>query len=86
MIPRLVKLTVALMIATALPAMAQGCAQCYTQAASASDRLVQALRSGIVILILPPLLISIAIAVLAYKRRNQFSCESSIGDDTNLGW
>lgn len=56
-------------------ASAQSCALCYTQAAGSGDRLVQALRSGIVILIVPPMLICIGIAVMAYKKRNQFNEE-----------
>ncbi len=81
---RLLRLTIAGVMATAVPAMAQGCAQCYTQAASAGDRFVQALRSGILVLIFPPLLMSVAVAVLAYKKRNQFREE--FGDGDNLGW
>lgn len=52
---------------------AQSCALCYTQAAGSGDRLVQALRSGIFILVVPPMLICIGIAVMAYKKRNQFN-------------
>jgi len=52
---------------------AQGCALCYTQAAGSADRLVQALRSGIVILVVPPMLICVAIGMMAYKKRNQFN-------------
>jgi hypothetical protein len=51
---------------------AQSCALCYTQAASSGARMIAALRSGIVILVLPPILLSIGVAVLAYRRRYQF--------------
>jgi hypothetical protein len=51
---------------------AQGCALCYTQAASASSRFIHALRGGILVLIFPPLLISVGIATAAYRKRNQF--------------
>lgn len=62
------------LLALTLPPLAcsQGCSLCYTQAASSGARLIQALRSGIVILILPPLSICVAAIVLAYRRRNQF--------------
>jgi hypothetical protein len=65
----------ALLASLAAPVMvsAQSCALCYTQAAGSGDRLVQALRSGIVILIVPPMLICIGITVMAYKKRNQFN-------------
>jgi hypothetical protein len=52
--------------------VAQDCPLCYTQAAAATTRFLQALRSGILILMIPPMLISIGIAVLTYRRRNQF--------------
>jgi ABC-type spermidine/putrescine transport system permease subunit II len=67
--------TLALFASLAVPSIvsAQSCALCYTQAAGSGDRLVQALRSGVVILVVPPMLICIGIAVMAYKKRNQFN-------------
>jgi len=53
-------------------AYAQGCSLCYTQAAAAGTRMIHALRSGILVLIVPPLFLSIGITVLAYRKRNQF--------------
>jgi len=58
--------------ACSLPALAQGCALCYTQAASSGARMIQALRSGILVLVLPPTLMSVGVAAVAYRRRNQF--------------
>jgi len=60
--------------ALALPPMAlsQGCSLCYTQAANSGARLIRALRSGIVILMVPPVSICIGAMVLAYRKRNQF--------------
>jgi hypothetical protein len=54
---------------------AQSCALCYSQAAGAGTRLVQALRSGILILVFPPMLICIGIAFMTYRKRNQFNEE-----------
>jgi hypothetical protein len=54
---------------------AQSCALCYSQAAGAGTRLIQALRSGIVILVFPPMLICIGLALMAYRKRNQFNEE-----------
>jgi hypothetical protein len=67
----------ALLGALAVPtlACAQNCALCYTQAAGAGQRLIHALRSGILMLVAPPMLICIAIAVMAYKKRNHFHGE-----------
>jgi hypothetical protein len=53
-------------------ARAQSCALCYTQAASSGPRMIRALRSGILILVLPPTLMSIAVIFVAYAKRNQF--------------
>jgi len=50
---------------------AQSCALCYTQAAAAGSRFIQGLRSGIVVLIIPPMFMSIGITMLAYRKRNQ---------------
>jgi hypothetical protein len=55
---------------------AQNCALCYTQAAGAGHRIIQALRSGILMLIAPPMIICIAIAVMAYRKRNRFNTET----------
>lgn len=51
---------------------AQNCALCYTQAASAGSRAIQGLRSGILVLIIPPMFMSVGMTVLAYRKRNQF--------------
>lgn len=63
---------------------AQSCALCYTQAASTSARFIDALRNGILILIVPPLLMSIAITCYAYRKRNQYRGENDLSDSN--GW
>lgn len=55
--------------------LAQGCPLCYTQAAASTQRFIAALRSGILILMLPPMAMSVAFAVVAYRRRNTFHSE-----------
>jgi hypothetical protein len=54
-------------------AFAQNCALCYTQAAGSGSRMIHALRSGILILAIPPMLICMGITWMAYKKRNQFN-------------
>ncbi|MGB2605954.1 MAG: hypothetical protein WBC78_20285, partial [Candidatus Sulfotelmatobacter sp.] len=44
-----------------MPASGQSCALCYTQAASSGARMIQALKSGILILIAPPTFMSIGL-------------------------
>jgi hypothetical protein len=56
---------------------AQSCALCYTQAAGSGPRMIAALRSGIIILAIPPTAICIGITWMAYKKRNQFNEEMS---------
>ena len=52
-------------------AHAQSCALCYTQAAGAGHRFIQGLRTGILVLIVPPMFMSVGITWLAYKKRNR---------------
>lgn len=57
---------------SALPALSQSCALCYTQAASAGARMIEALRSGILILIVPPTLASVGMLFIVHHKRNQY--------------
>ena len=65
----------ALASAFVLPTLtwAQGCALCYTQAAGSGSRVIQALKSGILLLVVPPMLICLVITWMAYKKRNEFN-------------
>lgn len=54
-----------------LPAFSQSCALCYTQAASSGQKMIQALRSGILILVIPPTLGSIGMLFVLRKRGQQ---------------
>lgn len=60
------------LLAAPLPVVAQSCSLCYTQAASSGSRMIQALRSGILILIVPPTFMSIGMIFIVYRKRNQF--------------
>jgi hypothetical protein len=55
-----------------VPLFSQNCALCYTQAAASGGRFVSALRDGILVLIVPPVFMSVGITWLAYRKRNQF--------------
>ena len=67
----------ALVLALNAAAYAQSCALCYTQAAGAGHRFIQGLRTGILVLIVPPMLMSVGITVLAYKKRNRTTDKKS---------
>jgi hypothetical protein len=69
-----------IMLAAPLPAFSQSCALCYTQAASSGARMIQALKSGILILILPPTLGSIGMLFIGYHKRNQVRRDDDGGD------
>jgi hypothetical protein len=53
------------------PAFAQSCALCYTQAAASGSRMIEALKSGILILIAPPTFMTIGLIFVCYRKRNQ---------------
>jgi hypothetical protein len=65
---------------------AQSCALCYTQAASSGSRIIHGLRSGILVLIIPPMFMSIGITILAYRKRNKFNPGPTEKRSRNNGW
>ena len=78
---RRVLIAVATVLLFAVPAFSQSCALCYTQAAASGGRVIAALRSGILVLMVPPMFMSAGITWLAYRKRNQFGSNS---EDENL--
>jgi hypothetical protein len=78
------------MLAAPLPAFSQSCALCYTQAASAGTRMIQALKSGILVLVVPPTLMSIGMIFIVYHKRNQVrradDTPDSGRDDSERDW
>jgi hypothetical protein len=68
-----------------VPAFAQSCALCYTQAASSGSRMIQALKSGILILVIPPTLGSIGMFFVVYHKRNQVRRTES-GAESRQDW
>ena len=78
-------LAVLVVLLAPTPAFAQSCSLCYTQAASAGVRMIQALRSGILILIVPPTLMSVAMIFIVYRKRNQFR-QAADAPDSDRNW
>jgi len=70
---RFILLTVVALFAVAapIPSLAQSCALCYTQAASSGSKMIQALRSGILILIVPPTIGTVGLILVVHRRTNQ---------------
>jgi hypothetical protein len=67
-------------------AHAQSCALCYTQAASSGARMIQALKSGILILIAPPTFMSVGAIFVCYRKRNQTRTTFSDATDSESDW
>lgn len=91
---RVLLLSTAIILALLAPATAtaQGCALCYTQAAGAGMKMIQALKSGILVLVFPPMGICVLLTWMGYKKRNKFhSVEAEFNSQENrpnsdLGW
>jgi hypothetical protein len=64
----------------AIPAFSQSCALCYTQAAASGMRMIEALKSGILILIVPPTLMTIGMIGVLYHKRNQCKRSDSMAE------
>ena len=76
----------------AVPALPQSCALCYTQAAASGARFIHSLRDGILVLMVPPMFMSVGITWLAYSKRNRFASQNEEdiqeqieSDEDNLG-
>jgi len=75
----------AIVLAMNAACYAQSCALCYTQAAGAGHRFIQGLRTGILVLIVPPMFMSVGITVLAYRKRNRTTDAKAL-DESGDGW
>jgi hypothetical protein len=80
-----IALVALVMLAAPLPAFSQSCSLCYTQAASAGARMIEALRGGILILIVPPTLMSVGMIFIVYRKRNQFR-QAADAPDSDRNW
>ena len=69
-----------MLVLSAAPAFSQGCALCYTQAASSGARMIEALKSGILVLIVPPTLGSVGMIFVMYKKRDRVRRSDEDGD------
>ena len=89
-------LTTAIVVLLMVPAttLAQGCALCYTQAAGSGSKMIQALKSGILVMVFPPMGICVFLTVMGYRKRNKFHSlepeeQQAIeerGPNSDLGW
>jgi hypothetical protein len=75
----------AFLVLAPVSAFGQSCALCYTQAAASGSRMIQALKSGILILVAPPTIGSIGVIFVMYRKRNQVRNTES-GAETRQDW
>jgi hypothetical protein len=78
---RLGSVMAVVLLLSALPAFSQSCALCYTQAALAGAKMIQALKSGILILVVPPTLGSLGMIWVVHHKRNQVRPGKQAGPD-----
>jgi hypothetical protein len=72
----------------------QGCALCYTQAAGSGAKMIAALKSGILVMMFPPMGICVMITIMGYRKRNTFRTlepeeqakMDERGPNSDLGW
>ncbi len=70
-----------------LPAFSQNCALCYTQAASSGARMIQALKSGILVLVLPPTFMSVGMIFIVHRKSKQVRrTDENENDQSGQDW
>jgi len=74
-----------LVLASSTAARAQSCAMCYNTAAAAKAAAIQALRSGILILLVPVAFLFIGIFVLAFRSKERFTEFETRGSTLEAG-
>ncbi len=78
-------LAVGVLLLAPIPMFSQSCALCYTQAASSGQRVIQALKSGILILIVPPTLMSVGL-IFVVRRKNGQVRDTDVKDESEQDW
>jgi hypothetical protein len=68
----------------AVPAFSQSCALCYTQAALSGAKMIEALKNGILILVIPPTLGSIGMIFVLRRKHDQIRRPDDI--ETHQDW
>jgi hypothetical protein len=79
-----IALAAVIVLLSPVPAFAQSCALCYTQAAASGSRMIQALKSGILILIAPPTFMTIGLIFVCYRKRHQ--TRDNDGGESDREW
>jgi hypothetical protein len=69
-----------------LPLFSQSCSLCYTQAASSGSRMIQALKSGILVLIIPPTLATVGLFFVVHRKNGEVRCTEQENKDSKQDW
>ena len=75
-----IALAVVFFLLAPLPMFSQSCALCYTQAASSGSKVIQALKSGILVLIIPPTLMSAGLVFVVHRKNGEVRRTEEDGD------
>ena len=80
-------LAVLIVLFAPLPLFSQSCALCYTQAASSGARMIQALKSGILVLVIPPTLMSVGLIFVLHRKNDEVrDTDKDDDDESGQGW
>ncbi len=89
----LLLVTLALVVLLPSALFGQGCALCYTQAAGSGAKMIAALKSGILVMMFPPMGICVFFTIMGYRKRNKFyeldsnsANADERGPNADLGW
>jgi hypothetical protein len=89
----LLLLTIAFLLLMPSALFGQGCALCYTQAAGSGAKMIAALKSGILVMMFPPMGICVFFTIMGYRKRNKFyeldsnsASADERGPNSELGW
>ena len=74
-----------ILLLSPMPLFSQSCALCYTQAASSGARMIQALKSGILILVVPPTLMSAGL-IFIVRRKNGEVRDTDAQGESEQDW
>jgi hypothetical protein len=68
-------------VAGPVAAFSQSCAMCYTTASAAKANAIHALKSGILVLLVPSLVILLGIGTVTFRSRDRFNDGSGVDED-----
>ena len=74
-----------IVLLAAAPGFSQSCALCYTHAASSGSKMIAALKSGILILVVPPTIMSVALIFIVHRKTHEVR-RTDNSDESSRDW